>query len=269
MATAPFQAWLDLTSISSAVRTSGTVTVTTVAPHGVTTGAYIQMAGASGVAGTSMNGVYQVTVTSGSTFTYASSGTAGTGLTGSACISYDLLNPLINYSGSAKNSALYVPTDSLVFAASGDGSGASSSIRIYQDDVPADGPWYKLIPDQSRIRIIKANTGSTPAADGSDVYFTSAISSIAAGLNGSGQGIVSDIQMQDATSLLEKVFVYSLGQQPRLIAIDGLIRSGGTVTVTTNVSHGLVDGGTVAISVANGGGTATFNLLSRWHGNTS
>lgn len=272
MATAPFQAWLDLTSISSAVRTSGTVTVTTVAPHGVTTGAYIQMAGASGVAGTSMNGVYQVTVTSGSTFTYASSGTAGTGLTGSACISYDLLNPLINYSGSAKNSALYVPTDSLVFAASGDGSGASSSIRIYQDDVPADGPWYKLIPDQSRIRIIKANTGSTPAADGSDVYFTSAISSIAAGLNGSGQGIVSDIQMQDATSLLEKVFVYSLGQQPRLIAIDGLIRSGGTVTVTTNVSHGLVDGGTVAISVANGGGTATFNgtafVVSNASGNT-
>ena len=272
MATAPFQAWLDLTTIASAVRASGTVTVTTAAPHGITTGAYIQMAGATGVSGTSMNGVFQITATSGSTFTYTSAGTAGTGTTGSACISYDLLNPLINYSGSAKDSALYVTTESLVFAASGDGSGASSSIQIMQDDVPSDGPWYTLVPDQTRIRIVKANTGTTPEADGSDVYFTSAISSVAAGLNGSGQGVISTVQMQDVTSLLEKVFVYSLGQQRRLIAIDGLVRSGGTVTVTTNLSHGLTNGGTVTIGTANGGGIAEFNgtaiVVSNAVGNT-
>ena len=259
MATAPFQAWLDLTTVASAVRDSGTVTVTTTSPHGITTGAYIQMAGATGVSGTSMNGVFEVTATSGSTFTYTSAGTAGTAVSGSACISYDLLNPLVNYSGSAKQSALYVPTESLVFAASGDGSGSSSSIQIMQDDVPSDGPWYTLVPDQTRIRIVKANTGTTPAADGSDVYFTSAISNVSAGLNGSGQGVISTVQMQDSTSLLEKVFVYSLGQQKRLIAIDGLVRSGGTVTVTTNLSHGLSNGGTVSIGTANGGGIAEFN----------
>lgn len=102
MATAPFELWIDLAAISSAVRSSGTVTVTTATPHGITTGAYIQMEGATNVAGTSMNGVYQATVASGTTFTYTSSGTAGTGVTASACISYDLLNPLINYTGAAK-----------------------------------------------------------------------------------------------------------------------------------------------------------------------
>lgn len=259
MATAPFQLWLDLAAIDSAVRTSGTVTVTTATPHGITTGAYIHMQDASGVAGTSMNGVYSVTVTSGSTFTYTSSGTAGTGVTGSACISYDLLNPIINYSGTARDAALYVTTESLMFAVSGDGSGSSSSFRVMQDDTPADGPWFKLIPDQSRVRIVKANTGTTPAADKSDLYFVSAIANIACQLNGSGQGSISDVTMQDSTSLLDKLLVYSYNPQQHYIGKNGAVRSGGTVTITTNVSHGFVNGGTVAIAGVTGGGTAQFN----------
>lgn len=261
MATAPFQLWMDLTTISSATRTSGTVTVTTAAPHGITSGAYIQMANATGTAGTSMNGVYSITVTSGSTFTYASSGTAGTGVTGSAVISYDLLNPLINYSGSAKDSALYVPTDSLNFSISGDGSGASSSVQVFQDDTPADGPWFKLIPDQTRIRLVQANTGSAPAADGSDLFFTALVSNISSRLNGSGQGSISDVSLQDMTSLLDRVLVYSYGKQKRIIARGGLVRSNGTTTVTTNISHALPAGGTVTISEAAGGDDESFNIV--------
>lgn len=258
MATAPFQLWIDLAAIASAVRTSGTVTVTTATPHGITTGAYIQMEGASDVAGTSMNGVYQATVTSGTTFTYTSSGTAGTGVTGSACISYDLLNPLINYSGAAKDGALYIRPESMQFAISGDGSGASSSITVAQDDVGADGPWFQLIPDQARLRLIKANTGTTPAADGSDILFTSVVSNITARLNGSGQGVIADVAMQDVTSLLDRVFVYTLGNQRRFIEVGGAIRKtvGATKTnyITTSVSHGLVTGGTASIQYVNGGG---------------
>jgi hypothetical protein len=258
MATAPFQLWIDLATIASAVRTSGTVTVTTATPHGITTGAYIQMQGATDVAGTSMNGVYQATVASGTTFTYTSSGTAGTGVTGSACISYDLLNPLINYTGAAKEGALYIRPESMQFAISGDGSGASSSITVAQDDVGANGPWFQLIPDQARLRLVKKDTGTTPAEDGSDILFTTVVSNITARLNGSGQGVIADIAMQDVTSLLDRVFVYTLGKQRRFIEIGGAVRRtvGAQTTnfITTSVSHGLVNGGTASIEYVNGGG---------------
>jgi hypothetical protein len=258
MATAPFQLWIDLATISSAVRSSGTVTVTTATPHGITTGAYIQMEGATEVAGTSMNGVFEATVTSGTTFTYTSSGTAGTGVTGSACISYDLLNPLINYTGAAKEGALYIRPDAMQFAISGDGSGASSSITVAQDDVGADGPWFQLIPDQARLRLVKKDTGTTPAADGSDILFTTVVSNITARLSGSGQGVIADVSMQDVTSLLDRIFVYTLGKQRRFIEVGGAVRRtvGATKTnyITTSVSHGLVTGGTASIQYVNGGG---------------
>ncbi len=51
MATAPFQLWIDLPSVASAVRVSSTVTVTTTAAHGLTTGTYVQLEGFTGSAG--------------------------------------------------------------------------------------------------------------------------------------------------------------------------------------------------------------------------
>lgn len=262
MAVAPFQLWLDLAQISSAIRVSSTVTVTTASPHGISTGAYVQMDGASGVAGTSMNGVYQITTTSGSSFTYSAAGSAGTADVGSAVISSDLFNPLTNYSGTAKQGALYVPTDAISFSLSGDGSGASSSVQVLQDDTPSDGPWYTLVPDQTRLRIIKADTGSTPAADGSDVFFNSAVVTVASQLNASGQGSISDVVTQDATSLLDRLIIYTDGVRQSLIAPNGAVRSGGTVTITTSAGHGLSTGGTVQISGEIGGGTASFNANS-------
>lgn len=262
MATAPFQLWLDLAAISSAERTSSTVTVTTTSPHGLSTGAYVQMDGASGVAGTSMNGVYQITATSGTTFTYTSAGSPGTGGVGSAVISNDLFNPLINFSGTAKNAALYVPTDAVGFSLSGDGSGASSSMQVLQDDTPADGPWYTLIPDQARVRIIKADTGSTPAGDGSDVLFNSAIANITSRLNGAGQGSITDVVTQDATSLLDRLIIYTDGVRQSLIAANGAVLASNLATITTSVGHGLSTGGTVQIAGEIGAGTVTFNANS-------
>jgi hypothetical protein len=262
MATAPFQLWIDLAAISTAVRSSGTVTVTTYSPHGITTGAYIQLDQAAGTAGTSMNGVYQVTATSGTTFTFAASGSDGTATVGSAYISYDLLNPLINYSGAAKDSALYVPTESLLFSTSGDGSGATSAFTVLQDDTPSDGPWFKLIPDQTRVRLVKKDTGQTPASDKSDVFFVSAVASINSIINGSGQGSISSVSLQDPTSLLEKIYVYTYNAQPRIIKRDGISREGGVVdvvTVITNQSPGFSVGGTVQIKGAFGGDNLSFN----------
>lgn len=262
MAVAPFQLWLDLAQISSAVRASSTVTVTTASPHGISTGAYVQMDGASGVAGTSMNGVYQITTTSGSSFTYSAAGSAGTADVSQAVVSNDLFNPLINFSGTAKEGALYVPTDAVAFSLSGDGSGASSSVQVLQDDTPSDGPWYTLVPDQARLRVVKADTGSAPAAGGSDVFFNSAIVTVTSQLNGAGQGSISDVITQDATSLLDRLIIYTDGVRQSLIAPNGAVRAGGTVTITTSVGHGLSTGGTVQISGEIGAGTATFNTSS-------
>ena len=148
----PLQLWIDLAPIASAVRVSSTVTVTTSSPHGLVSGAYVQMAGATTTAGTSMNGAYQITTTSGSAFTYTAAGSAGTATVGSAVISLDLMNPLLNYSGTARNSALYIALDNIAMSATGDGSSEQLNVQIYQDITLSDGPWFNLVPDQTRIR---------------------------------------------------------------------------------------------------------------------
>ena len=260
MATAPFQLWMDLTPIASAVRVSSTVTVTTTTPHAVVTGAYIQLGSALGTAGTSMNGVYSVTVTSGTTFTFTAAGSAGTADTTTAFIAYDLMSPLIDYGSAARQAALYVDLDSISMSASGDGSGVTFGVTINQDDTPSDGPWFKLIPDQTRIRLIKANTGATPALDKSDVYFTGSILSLDASINGSGQGTTTDVQLQDANALLERLMIYGNQVSPKKGLTDGgFVRAANVTTVTTSAAHGYSVGQKVEITSVNGGLNKSFN----------
>jgi hypothetical protein len=260
MATAPFQLWMDLTPIASAVRVSSTVTVTTTTPHAVVTGAYIQLGSALGTAGTSMNGVYSVTVTSGTTFTLTSSGSAGTADITTAFIAYDLMSPLIDYGSASRQAALYVDLDSISMSASGDGSGVTFGVTINQDDTPSDGPWFNLIPDQTRIRLIKANTGATPALDKSDVYFTGSILSLDASINGSGQGTTTDVQLQDANALLERLMIYGNQVSPKKGLTDGgFVRAANVTTVTTPSAHGYGVGQKVEITSVNGGLNQSFN----------
>lgn len=260
MATAPFQLWLDVAPIASAVRAGSAVTVTTTASHGIPTGAYIQMQGASATPGTSMNGVYEVTATSGTTFTYTSAGTAGTATVTSACISYDLMNPLINYSGTAKEQALYVDLGTMALGISGDGSGSSFGFTVMQDDTPAVGPWFNLIPDDARVRLVKKDTGSTPASDLSDLFFTGVISAIEVSMNGSGQGTRADLTLSDPTVLLERTVLYGAPISPRAISPNGgAVRASNVVTITTDYPHGYSVGQIVAISGVLGGGGTSFN----------
>ena len=165
MATAPFQLWVDLPSVVSAIRVSSTVTVTTSAAHGLTTGTYVQLEGLAGAAGTSMNGVHSATVTSGTTFTVDDSGTAGTATAGSAVVSRDLLTPLIDYAANDRQAAAYAIPESLTMSASGDGNTSSISFSVAQDDTPSDGPWWANIPDQARVRLYKVATGTEPTDD--------------------------------------------------------------------------------------------------------
>ena len=260
MASAPFQLWLDLAPVASAVRVSSTVTVTTSSPHAISTGAYIQIDGTIGTAGTSMVGVYSVTATSGSTFTYTSAGSAGTADLSGAFISYDLMTPLIDYGSSARQTALYVPLDSLQMAAAGDGAGVSFGFTINQDDTPADGPWYLLVPDQTRVRLVEKASGETPATDKSDVRFIGALSNVRATMSGSGQGTTADVDFDDPNALLERLMVFGGISRARTVAITGgFVRAANVTTVTTTSVHGFIVGQKVQISGVIGGAGTTFN----------
>jgi hypothetical protein len=190
MAVAPFQLWIDGPSISLAVRAASTVTITTSAAHGISTGSYVQLDGFAGTIGSSLNGVYQATSTSGTTFTVTSAGTAGTATTAAALtteyFSHDVLNPLVNYSGTARDTALYIPLESLNASFSGDGDTASISFTVIQDSTPSGVPWYSTLPDQTRIRLVKTTTGATPAAG--QTLFRGYLQGITARTTGSGLG---------------------------------------------------------------------------------
>jgi hypothetical protein len=260
MATAPFQLWLDLAPVASAVRVSSTVTVTTSSPHAISTGAYIQIDGTFGTAGTSMAGVYSVTVTSGTTFTYTSAGSAGTADLSGAFISYDLMTPLLDYSGASRETALYVPLESLQMAAAGDGAGVSFGFTVNQDDTPAEGPWYLLVPDQTRVRLVEKETGQTPATDKTDVRFVGALSNVQAKMSGSGQGTTADVDFDDPNALLERMMVFGGGTRARTVAVTGgFVRAANVTTVTTTSIHGFAVGQKVQITGVIGGNGTSFN----------
>ncbi len=264
MATAPFQLWVDLPSVVSAIRVSSTVTVTTSAAHGLTTGTYVQLEGLAGAAGTSMNGVHSATVTSGTTFTVDDSGTAGTATAGSAVVSRDLLTPLIDYAANDRQAAAYAIPESLTMSASGDGNTSSISFSVAQDDTPSDGPWWANIPDQARVRLYKAVTGTAPTD--ADLYFIGIVANIVARLNGAGQGSIADIAVDEVNAILDKLVVVGrpIGTV-NPIDEDGFVRSSNTVTVTTSSSHNFFIGLKVGISGVIGGGgsmNGTFTVAS-------
>ncbi len=256
MATAPYQLWMDLAPIASAIRVSSTVTITTTTSHGLTTGAEIEVGNTAGAAGTSMVGVYDVTVTSGTTFTYTAAGSAGTATIGSAFIAYDLLNPPINYaSGSARQNAMIADINTLNLSSNGDGSGSTMSFDILQETTPAVGPWFNLVPDNTRIRLCQKDTGSTPAA--ADVRFLGVLDSVNSQLNGSGQGTITSVQLSDANVVLDRVAVF--GKTGAARTIESASRSSNTATYTTTVDHGFVTGQSIKISGVLASGTASFN----------
>lgn len=264
MATAPFSLYVDLPSVVSAVRVSSTVTVTTSASHGLVSGTYVQLEGFTGTAGTSMNGVFSATVTSGTTFTVSDAGSAGTATSGSAVVSRDLLSPLIDLAVADRQAAAYAIPESLTMSAAGDGNSNTMSMSVAQDDTPSDGPWWANVPDQARVRLYKVATGTTPTD--ADLYFIGTISGITARLNPSGQGQIADISVDEVNAILDKLVVIgrAIGQVNPL-SEDGFVRSANVVTVTTAATHNYPLGQQVAISGVIGGGgnmNGTFTIAS-------
>jgi hypothetical protein len=216
-----------------------------------------------------MNSAWTVATTpSGTTFTFAASGSAGTATVTDddggyiAALSQDLLNPLINYSGTARNSALYVPTGSIQMAASGDGAGATMSFEIMQDDTPAAGPWWLLTPDEARVRLIQKDTGTAPATDNSDVLFLGTISSVNGQLNGSGQGTMASITIADVNATLDRLVIFGKPVSAKQIkneVLGGLTRTSNVVTVKTIGNHGYPQGMSFTIGGALGGNGTSFN----------
>lgn len=259
--TAPYQLLIDLVPPASAIGVGGTITVTTATSHGITPGAYVQISGLTGP-GTAFNTVAQVaTVPSGTAFTYVAGTAAGTATVTSGAISYDLLNPQTNYStGANRQGALVIDLGSVNLSSNGDGTGSTMTFSLLQEVTPSVGPWFKLIPDNSRIRLINKTTGSTPASDASDVLFLGIVAGITSRLTDSGQGSIADVDVGDANTILDRVFVFGKSGSAR--RIESASRSSNVSTYTTTVDHGFVAGQVVKISGVVGGGTVTkgFNV---------
>jgi hypothetical protein len=221
-----------------------------------------------------MNGAWTVATTpSGTTFTITSAGSAGTavvntilgsgtasGTSYTAALSQDLFNPLINYDSTVRQEALYVPTESVQMAQSGDGSGATMSFVVRQDDTPTVGPWWTLMPDEARVRLIQKNTGTSPATDGTDVLFLGSINGIGAQLSGSGQGSEAVVQVVDANAALDRLVVFGKPLSSKAIDVtQNMSRTSNVVTVTTRAEHGFGVGQKIVVSGALGGGNTSFN----------
>jgi hypothetical protein len=148
-----------------------------------------------------------------------------------------------------------VPTDSVQLAASGDGGGATMSFTVMQDDTPAAGPWFKLAPDEARVRLAATSTGGTPAA--TDILFVGIISQTASRLNGSGQGSITGVSLSDQNAILDRLVV--LGRPISAKELRNLSRVSNTTTATTFGAHGYSAGNQVTIANALGGSDASFN----------
>ena len=262
MATAPYQLWVDLAPIASAVRVSSTVTITTSSPHGIQTGAYVELSGLTAAAGTSMNTVAQATVTSGSVFTLSIAGSAGTATVTAGVASYDLLNPLSNYAaGTARQYSANADISSLSLTANGDGSGSSMAASVLQETTPSGGPFMSLVPDQTRIRFAYANTGTAPAA--ADVLFLGYLSSYSLQMNGSGQGSIAELNLNDVNAVLDQVAVF--GNSGGVATVqNGLTGTGpkrltNVVTLFTKKAHGFLVGQVVTVQAVPGGNATSFN----------
>jgi len=117
------------------------------------------------------------------------------------------MNPLSNYSSADKKTAPFVFIDSLNMSASGDGGSSSMSATIVQDVTPSTTPFWSLLPDQTRVRLVKADTLTTPASDSSDVYFLGLISAVSVSKTGGGFGTVAELTIDDVNSVLDKLTV--------------------------------------------------------------
>jgi hypothetical protein len=257
--TAPYQLLIDLAPVASAIGSGGTVTLTTDGSHGITPGAYVEVAGLLG-AGTAWNGVQLVsTVTSGSAFTFVSGTASGTATVTSASLSYDLLNPRINYAaGTAQSYAWMASPESLSLSANGDGSGASMSFSVYQDLTPPAGPWYTLIPDNARVRLAEKNTGITPGT--ADARFLGVVLGTQARLNESGQGSETDVNLGDVNILLDRLGTFGKVSATRGTSKGDASRTSNVTTINFGrINHGFIAGQQVRVSGYSRGGTATFN----------
>lgn len=263
MATAPYQLWIDCPAPVTAQRSSNVLTVTLTSAHSLVVGSVVQIADTANLGG--INGVYTVATTPSSTsFTVASSGTDGyakvkgvnsDGADGYAVISQDIFNPLINYASAYRPSALYVPTESLQMASSGDGVGVTMSLSVMQDDTPAVGAWYTLMPDEARVRLVVADTGTVPSAD--KVIFLGTVSSVSARLQGSGQGTTTDVSLQDNNAVLDRLVVMGMARQPSYA--DRLNRISNVVTATFSRGTRLAVGDSFTVSLGIGGRGTSFN----------
>lgn len=244
MPSAPFSLYIDLPKLSTLTVSAGTATLTTASAHGLVVGDYIQLEGVATT--TAWNKVWQVSgAPNGTQVTFAAGTVTGTAELTDAVGARDLFNPLSNYGESYRSNAPIVPLGSVTMSKAGDGGGASFGFTVLQDVTPATGPWWTNIPDNARVRLIKCASGTTPAANESDVQFKGIVGNVSAGLNGGGQGSICQITVDDVNIILDRVTVNGDASARNINTITAFNRK---LTITTYTTHRFKAGDTVAVS---------------------
>ena len=290
MATGPFQLLVDGASINTIGATNGTWTATTATiytggtggttgmivysggtvafPHGLQVGATVAVYGVTGAAGTAINtplgsALYTVTsLPSGTAFTFvsgtASFGTASQAL-GTAGFSQDLLNPVINYSGTNRNFAVYATPGDLHVESSGDGSSSSLSFTVHQDVTPAGtasantGPWYAALPDAARVRFIDTTAGS-----GNYLAFSGILTNLDVNFEEGHLGTRTQVMVSDANALIDRTIVR---QAKPFSTVTGMLVS--SISYDVGVTEGaLVRGMLSLINTAKSGDPAYQRLFN-------
>lgn len=233
MADAPFSLYVDLPAIASITAASGTATVTTSSAHGLIVGDYIQIEGVTTT--TAWNSVYQISAVASATEAKFVSATTGSATITSAIASRNMLNPLANYASAYRSNAVIVPISSVTMGKSGDGGGGSFGFVAIQDATPASGPWFANLPDNARVRLVKAATSSVPSSTESDVQFKGLVSSIDCRLNGGGVGTFCTVSVDDVNILLDKLTVNGSPSVRELTSLT--LASNTKITATTKTPH--------------------------------
>lgn len=147
-------------AVSSITRAGQTATVTTGAVHNLTTGDWVRI---SGAVQTEYNGWFQVTVTGGTTFTYAVTGSPATPATGSP--SYIAVKGAVDGSVQAFANLPAASSSLAIREVAGDGSNSfgayyvqDQSGNVYRE-VLKPGLQYKLDPSTMPHRLVRTSAG--------------------------------------------------------------------------------------------------------------
>ena len=227
--------WKDTLTVSSITRSGAVATVTTSASHNITTDAVVFIAGA---AQSEYNGYKTLTAGSGTTFTFAVSGTPATPATGTITAATARLSrgPAWRNSGQAITGATNATPIVITATSHGLSTGDSVEIANVGGNTAANGVWT--------VTVVDPNSFSLTGSVGNGSYFTSG----AFAARGVG---ASTAQIEFLGSSYVNSVSITNGPAAQLGTYIGTIHTNGTNTLDWKLGSAAAGGGPAYFSVWN------------------